>query len=147
MIGTNIIFYRLIAKFISCKCKRLYWYFNPGRYCILLNSYSSEYSGFDRVDESIEYTTDWNQKVDSPHYLRLYIECATEWCLRKRRSGRFMRNRKRSYSSILTKNSVKPTPPSKPVPSIVSFILPAPFERGIRMLITPSLPDKRLGSQ
>ncbi|MFW5835763.1 MAG: alpha amylase C-terminal domain-containing protein, partial [bacterium] len=54
-------------------------------YHILLNSDSSRYGGFGRVDENIEYITDWNGKVDSPHYLRLYIPSRTGMVLEKQK--------------------------------------------------------------
>lgn len=57
----------------------------PGRYHILLNSDSTRYGGFGRVDENIEYITDWNGKVDSPHYLRLYIPGRTGMVLEKQK--------------------------------------------------------------
>ncbi len=46
---------------------------HPGRYRIELNSDSDKYGGFNRVNDNIDYITQWDGKVDSPHYLKLYI--------------------------------------------------------------------------
>lgn len=46
---------------------------HPGRYRIALNSDSDKYGGFNRVNDNIDYITQWDGKVDSPHYLKLYI--------------------------------------------------------------------------
>ncbi len=46
---------------------------HPGRYRIELNSDSDKYGGFNRVNDNIDYITKWDGKVDSPHYLKLYI--------------------------------------------------------------------------
>ena len=58
----------------------------PGRYRILLNSDSACYGGFGRIDETMEYFTVWNGKVDSPHYLKLYIPNRTALVLEKQRT-------------------------------------------------------------
>ena len=58
----------------------------PGRYRILLNSDSSGYGGFGRVDENIDYMTGWDGKVDSPHYLKIYIPNRTAIVFEKQRT-------------------------------------------------------------
>jgi 1,4-alpha-glucan branching enzyme len=58
----------------------------PGRYRILLNSDSPQFGGFGRIDEGIEYITEWNGKVNSPHYLNLYIPNRTGIVLEKQRA-------------------------------------------------------------
>ncbi len=57
----------------------------PGRYCIVLNGDSPDFGGFGRVDDSIEYITEWNGKVNSPHYLNLYVPNRTCMVLEKQK--------------------------------------------------------------
>ena len=56
-----------------------------GRYRILLNSDSPDFGGFGRVDDSLEYITEWNGKVNSPHYLHLYVPNRTCLLLEKQK--------------------------------------------------------------
>lgn len=49
----------------------------PGRYRIVLNSDSVKSGGFNRVNDSIDYVTQWDGKVNSPHFLKLYIPSRT----------------------------------------------------------------------
>ncbi len=58
----------------------------PGRYKILLNSDNNDFGGFGRIDESIEYITQWNGKVNSPHYLKLYIPNRTAVVFEKQKT-------------------------------------------------------------
>jgi 1,4-alpha-glucan branching enzyme len=58
----------------------------PGRYKIILNSDATDFGGFGRVDDSLEYITEWNGKVDSPHFLRLYIPNRTTMVLEKQKA-------------------------------------------------------------
>jgi 1,4-alpha-glucan branching enzyme len=58
----------------------------PGRYRILLNSDSSVYGGFDRVDENIDYMTGGMVKVNSPHYLKIYIPNRTAIVFEKQKT-------------------------------------------------------------
>jgi 1,4-alpha-glucan branching enzyme len=58
----------------------------PGSYRIVLNSDSPDFGGFGRVDDSIEYITEWNGKVNSPHYLNLYVPNRTCLVLEKHRA-------------------------------------------------------------
>ncbi len=55
----------------------------PGRYRLLLNSDSHDYGGFGRVDDSIEYITNWSGKINSPHFLNLYIPNRTSLVFEK----------------------------------------------------------------
>ncbi|MFO7922927.1 MAG: alpha-amylase family glycosyl hydrolase [Bacteroidales bacterium] len=59
---------------------------SPGRYRIVLNSDSPGYGGFGRIDDSLEYITDWKGKVDSPHYLNLYTPNRTALVLEKQKT-------------------------------------------------------------
>ena len=58
----------------------------PGRYKIILNSDATDFGGFGRVDDSFEYITEWNGKVNSPHFLRLYIPNRTTLVLEKQKA-------------------------------------------------------------
>jgi 1,4-alpha-glucan branching enzyme len=58
----------------------------PGRYRILLNSDSPDFGGFGRIDEGLEYITEWNRKVNSPRYLKLYIPNRTALVLEKQKT-------------------------------------------------------------
>ncbi len=57
----------------------------PGRYKLLVNSDREEFGGFARIDDSIEYVTDWNGKVNHPHYLRIYIPNRTALVFEKQK--------------------------------------------------------------
>ncbi len=59
---------------------------SPGRYSVLLNSDSPGFGGFGRIDESLEYITQWNGKVNSPHFLNLYIPNRTALVLEKQKT-------------------------------------------------------------
>jgi 1,4-alpha-glucan branching enzyme len=50
---------------------------HPGRYRIVLNSDSEQFGGFQRIEDQLDYITQWDGKVDSPHYLRMYIPSRT----------------------------------------------------------------------
>ena len=50
---------------------------HPGRYRIVLNSDSEQFGGFKRIEDQLDYITQWDGKVDSPHFLRMYIPSRT----------------------------------------------------------------------
>ncbi len=58
----------------------------PGRYRVLLNSDSPEFGGFGRVDDTLEYITEWNRKVSSPHFLKVYIPSRTALVFEKQKA-------------------------------------------------------------
>jgi 1,4-alpha-glucan branching enzyme len=58
----------------------------PGRYMILLNSDSTLYGGFGRIDETLQYITQWDGKVNSPHYLNLYIPNRTALVMERQKT-------------------------------------------------------------
>ena len=58
----------------------------PGRYKIMLNSDSTDFGGFGRVDDSFEYITEWDGKVNSPHFIKLYIPSRTTLVLEKQKA-------------------------------------------------------------
>jgi 1,4-alpha-glucan branching enzyme len=58
----------------------------PGRYRIVLNSDSPDYGGFGRIDENIDYFTQWDGKVGSPHFLKLYIPNRTAIVFEKQKT-------------------------------------------------------------
>jgi 1,4-alpha-glucan branching enzyme len=58
----------------------------PGRYRIVLNSDRTDYGGFGRVDDIMEYVTEWSGKVNAPHFLRLYIPNRTAVVFEKQKT-------------------------------------------------------------
>ena len=56
----------------------------PGKYEIVLNTDSGRFGGQDRVDEDIHYyTLPSGKKIDSQHYLKLYLPARTALVLKK----------------------------------------------------------------
>ncbi len=67
----------------------------PGRFRLLINSDSHEYGGFGRIDESMDYITEWDGKVNSLHFLKLYIPNRTCLVLEKQKvRGAYSRQQK-----------------------------------------------------
>ncbi|TVR72288.1 MAG: 1,4-alpha-glucan-branching enzyme [Marinilabiliales bacterium] len=58
----------------------------PGRYRVKLTTDKAEFGGFGRIDENIEYVTEWNGKVNSPHFLNLYIPSRTAVVFEKQKA-------------------------------------------------------------
>ncbi len=58
----------------------------PGRYRILLNSDSAGYGGFGRTDDNMDYITQWSGRINSPHFLKLYIPSRTALVFERQKS-------------------------------------------------------------
>ncbi len=55
----------------------------PSKYKIILNSDDSKYGGFNRVDNSLTYYSQASGKINSQHYLKLYIPNRSALILQK----------------------------------------------------------------
>ena len=57
-------------------------YFESGDYKLILNSDSPAFSGLNRVDDSITYTTLYNE-IDGRHFLKVYVPNRTALVFKK----------------------------------------------------------------
>ena len=57
-------------------------YFESGDYKLILNSDSPAFSGLNRVDDSITYTTLYNE-TDGRHFLKVYVPNRTALVFKK----------------------------------------------------------------